>query len=105
MLLKGRQSGSRPHVYPRMRITFRLLLSSSSTPYITTPPTPVVTAAKPRGHDRDTQSWRLVGLNHGIPFARQDGSREKSTCTLFLPALFPAIHTHFHARADQQSKL
>jgi hypothetical protein len=31
----------------------------------------------------------LVGF-HGIPFARQDGSRESLLCT-FLPALFPAI--------------
>jgi hypothetical protein len=35
----------------------------------------VTDTAKPRGKDRDHASWRLVGF-HGIPFARQDGSRD-----------------------------
>lgn len=43
-------------LHSRLRITFRLLFINiirSSTPYNTTPPTPLVTPAKPRGRDRD----------------------------------------------------
>jgi hypothetical protein len=67
-------SGSPPHTPARPRIIFRCASSSSSsTPYIRK--RTLTASAKPRGKDRDHTSWRLVGF-HGIPFARQDGSRE-----------------------------
>lgn len=105
LLLKGRQSGSRPHAAsttahhlpPPLHLKLHSLYHN---------PSHASCDARQAAWSRQgSQSWRLVGLNHGIPFARQDGSREKSTCTLFFCPPYFLPFTSPSCMRDQQWKL